>query len=58
MSIPLWPPCTHPLMATSNRIGSNQYGLTFLKNAFSTLLNQWHVELRQLWRRKGVKQSI
>jgi len=24
-----------------------QYGPTFLKNAFSTLLNQWRVELRQ-----------
>jgi len=28
-----------------------QYGPTFLKNAFSTLLNQCHVELRQ----KGIK---
>jgi len=27
---------------------SYQYGPTFLKNAFSTLLNQCHVELRQL----------
>jgi len=26
---------------------SNQYGPTFLNNAFSTLLNQCHVELRQ-----------
>jgi len=28
------------------------------KNAFSILLNQCHVELRQFWRRKGVKHSI
>jgi len=25
---------------------------------FSTLLNQCHIELRQFWRRKGVKHSI
>jgi len=37
---------------------SYQYRPTFLKNAFSTLLNQCHVELRQFWRRKGVKHSI
>jgi len=30
---------------------------TFLKNAYSTLLNQCHV-LRQIWRRKGVRHSI
>jgi len=29
---------------------SYQYGPTYLKNAFSTLLNQCHVELRQFWR--------
>jgi len=35
-----------------------QYGPTFLKNAFSILLNQCHIELRQFWRRKEVKHSI
>jgi len=30
---------------------SYQYGQTFLKNAFRTLLNQCYVELRQFWRR-------
>jgi len=40
------------------RCTSNQYGPTFLTNAFSTLLNQCHIELRQFWRRKGVKHSI
>jgi len=100
MFIPLWPPCTHPLMATSSRImhhfhctkmaptvtrsqpnraslgcvgtGAScipqisinckilfyQYEPTFLKNTFSTLLNQCHVDLRQFWRWKGVKHSI
>jgi len=37
---------------------SYQYGPTFLKNAFSTLLNQCHVELMQFWRWNGVKHSI
>jgi len=32
---------------------SYQYGPTFLKNAFSTLLNQCHIELRQFWRWNG-----
>jgi len=103
MSIPLWPPCTHPLMAASSRImqhvtklESFQIGflnmtmrtpiehlwdvverelhaldvhptnlhqlqdaiLSILKNAFSTLLNQCHVELMQFLRWKGVKHSI
>jgi len=32
---------------------SYQYEPTFLKNVFSTLLNQCHVELKQFWRRNG-----
>jgi len=59
---PLW----HHLMATSSRIMHHvtklesffRNGPTYLKNAFSTLLNQCHIELRQFWRRKGVKHSI
>jgi len=30
----------------SSKMLSNQHGPTFLKNAFSTLLNQCHVDLR------------
>jgi len=39
----------HPtnLHQLQDAILSYQYGPTFLKNAFSTLLNQSHVELRQ-----------
>jgi len=41
--------CT-PQISLHWKMLSYQYGPTFLKNAFSTLLNQCHVELRQFWR--------
>jgi len=47
-----------PQISINCKMLSYQYGPTFLKNAFSTLLNQCLVELRQFWRRKGVKHSI
>jgi len=36
-----------PQISINCKMLSNQYGPTFLKNTFSTLLNQCHVELRQ-----------
>jgi len=47
-----------PQISINWKMLSYQYGPTFLKNAFSTLLNQCHIELRQCWRWKGVKHSI
>jgi len=46
-----------PQISNNCKMLSYQYG-TYLKNAFSALLNQCHVELRQFWRRKRVKHSI
>jgi len=43
----------HPQISINCKMLSYQYGPTFLKNAFSTLLNQCHEELRQFWRQKG-----
>jgi len=44
-----------PQISINCKMLSYQYGPTFLKNAFSSLLNQCHVELRQFWSWKGVK---
>ncbi|KAI7805359.1 putative protein eyes shut-like protein [Triplophysa rosa] len=38
----------YPVLSLFSSMLSYQYGPTFLKNAFSTLLNQCHVELRHL----------
>jgi len=37
---------------------SYKYWPTFLKNAFSTLLNQCHVELKQFWMQKGGSNTV
>jgi len=47
-----------PQISNNCKMLSYQYGPTFLKNAFRTLLNQCHVQLREFWRWKGVKYSI
>jgi len=39
-----------PQISINSKMLSYQYGPTFLKYAFSTLLNQYHEELRQFWR--------
>jgi len=52
-----WPPQSPDLFINCKML-SYQYGPIFLKNAFSTLLNQCHAELRHFWMRKGVKHRI
>jgi len=62
-TVPKWPPQSSdrawmciPQISINCKMLSYQYGPTFLKNAFSTLLNLFHIELRQFRMRKGVKQ--
>jgi len=43
MSIPLWPPCTHPLMATSSRIMHHVTKLESFQIDFLNMTNEFTV---------------